>query len=150
MTTYATIAERTNTTIPPHLEAQAAIPVVNTTDTKPAARQGDVIVAATHLFDNVTHPTGAGTSLTGAGHKVVEGDADRNSHILNGDGAFYPGVWRTGDNATVTDYGVLVVPDNGVTFLTHTEEHGSIGFGPGVWVVLGQLEHGETLRRAAD
>lgn len=135
--THKIVAERTNTTIPPHLEAQAEVPVATN-----GWRQGDVFVR------RETHPTpkAAPIALTGTGHKVVAGDADRNSHILNGDGAFYPGALV---NPTL-DYGLLIVPEGGVAVLTHTGEHGSVAFGEGCWRVWGQASYEAELRRAAD
>jgi hypothetical protein len=136
-TTYSDVALRTGTTIPHHLEAQATIPVATR-----FWRQGDLYIRRTSA------PTPAGTPihLTGTGHKVVQGEADRNSHILNGDGTFHPGVVLN----RLTDYGMLVVPDGGLAVLTHTAEHGSIAFGPGKWRIWGQLSHEAELRRAAD
>ena len=138
MTTNQTIAERTNTTIPEHLEAQATPPIAVR-----GFRQGDVYVMR---YEGAVPERATGIALTGAGHKVVAGEADRNSHILNGDGTFH----RCAPVDARTDYGLLVVPDNGVCYLTHTDEHGSVGFGPGVWRLFGQVEYGEELRRAAD
>lgn len=135
MITHAEVADRTGTTIPPHLEAQAAVPVITT-----GWRQGDVYVAR-----HQAGPKGDGIPLTGSGHKVVAGEADRNSHILNGDGTFHPGRYRS-----QVDYGLLVVPDGGLAVLTHTGEHGSVAFGPGTWRVWGQASHEAELRRAAD
>ena len=134
-TTFQTAADRTGTQVPPHLQAQADIPVaVN------GWRQGDVFVAR-----HAAAPIGSGIPLTGAGHKVVAGEADRNSHILNGDGLFHPGRYRTD-----FDYGLLVVPEGGTAVLTHTAEHGSIAFGAGSWRVWGQVSHETEMRRAAD
>ena len=134
--THAEVAARTGTTIPPHLIAQAEVPVVER-----GWRQGDVYVK--RITPLVTR--GPGISLTGAGHKVVAGDADRNSHILNGDGAFFPA-----PSGSLADYGTLVVPEGGLAVLTHTGEHGSVAFGPGCWRVWGQASHEDELRRAAD
>ena len=139
--THQTVAERTGITIPPHLEAQAAVPVA-----KNGWRQGDVMV-----MRHTATPNGVGVPLTGTGHKVVAGEADRNSHILNGDGTFHPGRYRSD-----MDYGLLVVPNptdncpNPLAVLTHTAEHGSVAFGPGSWRVWGQASHETELRRAAD
>lgn len=138
MNTYQTIATRTNTTVPPHLQAQAEIPVI---PTGKAARQGDVYILPTQLT-----PRGDGIPLTGQGHKVIEGEADRNSHILNGDGRFHPGKYA--DN--LLDYGLLTVPDSGTCYLTHTAEHGSIGIPAGTYRILGQADYAAELRRAAD
>lgn len=133
--TYSEAAKRTNTIVPPHLEAQAEIP-----DGSKGARQGDVIV-----IPEVHEPKGKPAAIAGAGVKVVEGDADRNSHILNGDGAFYAGSYRD----QMRDYGLLVVPENGEAVLTHTSEHGSIKFLEGSYRVLGQLDY-STQQRVAD
>ena len=137
--THAEVAARTGTTIPPHLIAQAEVPV-----TKRGWRQGDVYVIAIKP-EQYEPPAGDGISLTGAGHKVVAGDADRNSHILNGDGTFFPA-----PSGSLADYGTLVVPEGGLAVLTHTGEHGSVAFGPGCWRVWGQVSHEAELRRAAD
>ena len=141
MLTHQTVADRTNTTIPPHLEAQAQVPVaVN------GWRQGDVMV-----MRHTAAPKGTGIPLTGRGHKVIAGEADRNSHILNGDGLFHPGRYRSD-----MDYGLLVVPEpsgdcpNPLAVLTHTAEHGSVAFGPGTWRVWAQASHETELRRAVD
>lgn len=134
--TYQQVADRTDIAIPDHLEAQAAVPTaVN------GWRQGDVLV---RREDHT--PTGRGIPLSGKGHKVVEGDADRNSHVLNGDGTFHPGTYV---NRTL-DYGLLVVPADGLAVLTHTDEHGSVAFSEGTYRVWGQASYEEELRRAAD
>ena len=134
--THQQVADRTGVTIPAHLEAQAEIPVAAN-----GWRQGDVMVRReTHT------PTGPGIPLTGNGHKVVAGDADRNSHILNGDGRFHAGPVT---NRTL-DYGLLVVPDGGLAVLTHTGEHGSVALGAGTWRVWGQASYEQELRRALD
>ena len=135
MLTYGVVAERTGTKVPSHLEAQAEVP-----DGSLGARQGDVVVVR-----EVHEPQGVGVSIAGAGFKVVAGEADRNSHILNGDGTFFVGVYRD----RVRDYGLLVVPEGGEAVLTHTFEHGSIRFGEGCYRVMGQLDFA-TERRVAD
>lgn len=136
--THAEVAGRTGTVIPAHLEAQAEVPVATT-----FWRQGDLYIR------KETHPIPAGATahnLGGRGHKVVSGEADRNSHILNGDGTFHvcQPVSRT------VDYGLLVVPDGGLSVLTHTAEHGSVAFGGGMWRIWGQVSYESELRRAAD
>lgn len=142
--THMLVAERTNTTIPPHLEAQAEVPVAKT-----GWRQGDVMVMR-HVA--APHPDSKPVDISkGGGHKVVAGEADRNSHILNGDGLFHPGRYRS-----EFDYGLLVVPEptdenpSPLAVLTHTAEHGSVAFGPGTYRVWGQASHETELRRAVD
>lgn len=145
MITHQEVAKRTSTSIPPHLLAQAEVPVATNW------RQGDVYVMR-HVAPIPDH---GGIPLTGPGHKVVEGEADRNSHILNGDGTFYP-VAVTGRLRTDFDYGLLVVPaatetnPTPLAVLTHTDEHGSVAFGPGTYRVFGQVSHETEMRRAAD
>lgn len=133
--TYAEVADRTGTTIPDHLLAQAEVPVARN-----GWRQGDVMVRREAIT-----PKGKPITLDGAGHKVVAGEADRNSHVLNGDGHFYPGAYKD-----EFDYGVLVVPAGGLAVLTHTDEHGSIAFPEGTWRVWAQVSHEQELRKAAD
>ena len=94
MITHQEVAERTGTEIPPHLIAQAEVPVATNW------RQGDV-----YVMKPAAGPKGTGIDISqGAGHKVVAGEADRNSHILNGDGMFYPGTYRDR-----FDFGLLLV-----------------------------------------
>ena len=135
--THEIVAARTGTTIPAHLEAQAEVPVARN-----GWRQGDVFVRR----ELHATPTSKPVALTGAGHKVVAGDADRNSHILNGDGMFHPGVLV---NSTL-DYGLLIVPEGGLAVLTHTGEHGSVAFAEGTYRVWGQASYEDELKRCAD
>lgn len=137
MTTYQTLAKHTGTRVPAHLDEQATPPVVTR-----GARQGDVYVTATQA----PAPRDARPVEIATGYKVVEGDADRNSHILIGDGTFTPGAVTE----RLVDYGLLEVPDGGVAHLIHTSEHGAIGFAPGRYRVFGQRSYETELRRAAD
>lgn len=140
MLTYAVVADRTGIAVPEHLVAQAEVPVAVS-----GWRQGDVMVRC-----EAHAPKGEGVSLAGAGHKVIAGDADRNSHVLNGDGRFHPGAYRS----ETLDYGLLVVPAGGTAVLTHTGEHGSVAFAGGAegttWRVWGQVSYEAELVRAAD
>ena len=129
MITHQEVAERTGTEIPPHLIAQAEVPVATNW------RQGDV-----YVMKHAAGPKGTGIDIS-----------DRNSHILNGDGMFYPGQYRDR-----FDFGLLLVPaatDENPTplaVLTHTDEHGSVAFGPGSYRVFGQVSHEQELQRAVD
>ena len=64
---------------------------------------------------------------------------------------FYPGRYRSD-----FDYGLLIVPaatdENPapLAVLTHTDEHGSVAFGPGSYRVFGQVSHETEIRRATD
>lgn len=142
MITYQQAADRTGTNVPDHLAAQAEIPLADPTAPN---RQGDVYL----MQDGPYQLDGEGIPLDGAGYKVVRGEADRNSHILNdgGQGArFHPSTHRE----PILDYGILDVPDGAEAVLTHTAEHGSIRFGPGQWRVWGQASFREEMRRASD
>jgi hypothetical protein len=116
-TTFAAVAERTGIAIPTHLEAQATVP-----HAKLFWRQGDLYIRRSAHKPPTNAPA---HSLSGHGHSVVKGEADRNSHVLNGDGTFFE---CTPINR-LTDYGLLVVPEGGEAILTHTAEHGSVALG---------------------
>lgn len=134
-TTYQDITERTGIAIPPHLEVQATPPVIST-----GWRQGDV-----YIRSEDHEPKGDGLSIA-AGIRVVQGDADRNSHVLIGDGLWHPGSYRD----AVLDYGLLVVPDGGEAWLQHTGEHGAVCIPEGTWRLWGQRSHEAEISRAAD
>jgi len=148
--TYAEVAERTGIAVPDNLDipaeliAQAEVPLAPN-----GWMQGDV-----NVRPEVHEPQGDGIPLSGSGHKVVAGDAERNSHVLNGDGLFFPGVYKARRDTLVLDYGLLVVPAGGVAVLTHTGEHGSVAFPGGddgaSYRVWGQLSYEQELARAAD
>lgn len=138
--TYADALGAYRITIPPHLEAQAEVPVVSG-----LWRQGDIYMRP----EPDLAPKGAGVAAVGV--KVVQGDADRNSHILDCPGGrWHPGTYK---DATA-DYGVVFVPAGAVAYVTHTGEHGSVGLAGGdtgtTWRLWSQLSYEQELRRAAD
>jgi len=157
MLTFAEAAERVGVQIPPHLEAQAEVPVISATAERPGHRQGDVIVVSVDGLRRIgrwTDPDGLantirrkGLPLGGRGYKVVEGDAERNAHILQSDSG---AIFVPGDVTSRFDYGLLSVPSGGLAVLTHTGEHGSVAFSEGDWVVYGQVAYGAELARVAD
>ena len=138
ITTYADAAEATATQVPPHLEAAARIPEATPT----LNQQGDVYFAP----HDGPLPDTAPVDLASGPVKVVQGDADRNSHILAGRGVWYPGTVTD----ELADYGLLVVSGGGAVALTHTEQHGAILVPAGVWRFWGQVSYEAELRRAAD
>lgn len=102
-------------------------------------RQGDVMV----LKVTTSH---AGKPL-GKGVVVVRAETNSaNTHTLNGDG-----LWEANPNAA-TDLvqGWLTVPESGEAFLTHTEEHNTLGIGPGTYEIRRQREYAGEWRRVAD
>jgi hypothetical protein len=119
---------------------------INPDDLIPAASrfwaQGDVYAK---LENNIQPREGQG--IPAQFIKVIEGDADRNAHILDCvDGTWYPGAYVS----ELVDYGVVYVPDHSFAYLTHTGEHGSVALAPGLWRLFGQIEFAETIRRVMD
>lgn len=131
MNTYETILDAYNVTIPPHLEAQAEIPILSGLQ-----RQGDLIV--------IPHHQGAdtGTAIPSEGVAVIRGEAGGNTHLLVGDGHFRPVV-------AGADLGTLTVPDGGTAYLLHPE-HGAQGFAPGTYLIRRQREQADEIRLVAD
>ena len=140
--TSADVENLTGIAIPPHLDAQAAIPVLKRDVPN---EQGDVLI---WLRPNGFPGLETGQPMDGEGGvKVVEGEADRNSHILNSTGPE-----STFARATPTsqfDYGVLTVAEGETVLLTHTGEHYASQIPSGVWLLRGQKD-AATMRRVAD
>lgn len=142
--TFAEALGKHGVTIPDHLEAQAEVPVIGLEPGKTAWRQGDV-------YMRLEQHTPIGAGVPARSVKVVEGDADRNSHILDcPNGRWHPGTYVH----PVADYGLVAVPAGEVAYLTHTSEHGSIGLAGGetgaTYRLWSQVEFAAELRRAAD
>lgn len=131
MGTYAKVMERVAVTVPDHLVADAEVPVL----TGPQ-RQGDVGIFPT---DQVAK----GSRIPKSGIQVVVGEATGNTHWLHGDGT-----WAPARDALVL--GTLTVPEGGVAYLIHTDEHGCNGIGAGTYRVTGKREQADEVRRVAD
>lgn len=135
-TTYEAALARHDITIPPHLAADAEIPVVCGMQ-----RQGDLLIAP--------QPAGlvAGLTPVGAGGvQLVAGEASGNTHWLDSADPQRPVSWSTAG----TGLGVIVVPDGTHALVTHTDEHGSIAVGPGCYRVVRQRELADEIRTVAD
>ena len=135
--TYESIITSYQVDVPQHLDPQDYVPVAER-----FVAQGDVYA---RLEPNLK-PEGTGSPCHHI--KVVAGDADRNSHILHcPNGRWHPGSYRH----QVADYGLVLIPEGSVGYLTHTGEHGATGLAPGTWRLWGQCEmsNGE-IRRVID
>lgn len=142
--TYADTLGKHNIPLPDDLLADVEVPVL----TGPQ-RQGDVGVWPRRRPSSAE--LDAYQPVPPAGVAVVRGEAATggNAHILDAyDGTV---LWRpaTGRDSSLS-LGVLHVPDGAVAYLTHTEEHGSNGIGPGTYRLTGKREQAEELRRVAD
>jgi hypothetical protein len=142
--TYHDVLSEHGTDVPPHLEAQATVPVSSSPQ-----RQGDVLVIP-------RPPLGAAERSSHApvppeGVAVVRGESATggNSHILQAlDG---PCTWASSDLADGSVVlGVLDVPVGSTAYLSHTEEHGALGVGAGTYVLHGKREQAAEIRRVAD
>lgn len=140
-TTYAEALSRIGITVPAHLEADLAVPVISDVP----QRQGDVFVAPV-----VEAPPGLAFSPVEArGVQVVFGEATGNTHWLHTDmGSAAPVEWAPVRHPLHLGY--LSVPEGSVAMLSHTDEHGCNAFGPGVYRVTGKREQADEIRRVTD
>ena len=136
MLTYADQLTKHNVEIPDHLIADAEVPIL----TGPQ-RQGDVLIVPFPVEHR-------GELVPAEGVAVVRGESTTgsNSHILDGapEAYWYP------VNDDGVELGYLTVPDGSTAYLTHTDEHGCNGIGPGNYVLRGKREQAEVERRVAD
>ena len=141
--TYKEALDRHDVSIPDHLEAQAAIPVLS----GPQA-QGDVLV--TPMRPGKT--AGETVDVPRSGIQVVRGEATANTHWLDNANPDGPPCRWTAKTASPTDptLGVLVVPEGQTALLTHTDEHGSNGIAPGCYRIGRQVEFADELRLVQD
>ncbi len=130
--TQTALLTRYEVEIPPHLIADAEIPVSTSLH-----RQGDVLV----------RPMRAGKvaglqPIPSEGVAVVRGEAGRNTHLLVGSGQ-----WAAKSDAMT--YGTLLVGEDDTAYLLHPE-HGATGIGAGCYILSGQREQADEIRRVAD
>lgn len=141
-TTYADTLGKHNITLPDPDLADLEVPVLTVPQ-----RQGDVGVWP-------RSPIGE-AELEGAvrvpaeGIAVVRGETTGgNAHILD---AYHGDVyWLATDGFDRITLGVLHVPEGSVAYLTHTDEHGSNGIGPGTYRLTGKREQRDEIQRVAD
>ena len=136
-TTYATAFKTPGFTIPPHLEAQAEIPLVSR-----LVAQGDLYIARVEYDFHIEGKTyDISTS-----YQVVRGEAERNTHALIGSGSFT----ECNPIHSLLDYGVLRVGPGQEAILIHSGEHGAVRMTEGTYRIWGQLSYEAELRRTAD
>jgi hypothetical protein len=108
-------------------------------------RQGDVLTIPTQSVQ-------ATTPVPAEGVAVVSSEAKQgNTHILH---AYAGRVFFDADPAPFKGdkvvYGLLTVAEDAQAVLIHTGEHPALGFAPGNYLVLGQVEGALELRRVMD
>jgi hypothetical protein len=131
MHTYASALALSGVTVPAHLDAGVAVPVL----TGPQA-QGDLIV--------IPVPTGPPSTsvvqrVPPAGIRLVHGEATGNTHWLHA-GFDSPDV-RWAPDVDGVRLGYLLVPDGQSALLLHTGEHGVNGIAAGVYAIHRKREH---------
>jgi hypothetical protein len=121
--------------IPPHLEAQAEVPLISG---KPQ-RQGDVLVMPMRSgkVDGLA-------PIPDIGIAVVQGQGG-NTHLLVSEG---PVSWAPNKQQGAIQ-GSLVVEEGGSAYLLHAE-HGCTAIGPGNYVIRRQREQADAIRLVAD
>ncbi len=135
-TTYDDVLRAHGVTIPAHLEAQAAIPVLTGLQV-----QGDVAIIP-------ARPSAKkGTLVPPQGIAVVRGESGGNTHLLVAEGAvsWAPVV----GNPDLLDLCVVTVPEGATAFLLHPE-HGANAMGAGNYTIRRQREQADELRMVAD
>lgn len=135
-TTYDAVLSAHGVTIPAHLEAQAAIPVLTALQV-----QGDVAIIPTRASAKKGNP------VPPAGIAVVRGESGGNTHLLVAEG---PVAWApVVGNPGLLDLGVVTVPEGATAFLLHPE-HGANAMGAGSYTIRRQREQADELRVVAD
>lgn len=138
--TYSDSLSRYSITIPDHLVADAEVPVL----TGPQC-QGDVGVWPHDKPLLTGHKP-----VPAAGVQIVRGEATGNTHWLDGDGEVLWAPAPASDPSASVMLGELIVPEGAAAYLTHTDEHGSNGIGPGVYRISGKRTQAELVERVYD
>ena len=126
-----------NIQIPPHLLAQAEVPVLTGVQ-----RQGDLLIVPAPVGRYDLLPFAA---VPRSGVQVVHGEATGNTHWLDGD----PGVeWARVVAGLLTV--VVAVPEGATATLTHTDEHGQNAMGPGLYEIRRKRELSDEIRLVQD
>lgn len=106
------------------LIADAEVPILR----GPQA-QGDLLV-----FRMKAPPGLPWQPVTAAGLQLVHGEATGNTHWLH-PGFQSPGIQFAKSNLGGVRLGFLLVPPGQTALLTHTDEHGANGIGPGTYLI---------------
>lgn len=121
MHTYRSALSLVGASVPPHLLADAEVPVL----TGPQA-QGDLLV-----FPDPPPADAGWATVPDEGLRLVHGEATGNTHWLHR-GFGSPGVrWAPAESPDGLTLGFLDVPAGESAQLIHTDEHGANGIGPG-------------------
>lgn len=123
MHTYETALALSNISVPDHLVADAAVPVL----TGPQA-QGDLLIMPVPRPARVSWQT-----VPVDGVQVIRGEATGNTHWLHR-GFDSPGV-RWAADVDGLRLGYLLVPEDQSALLIHTDEHGANGIGAGTYTI---------------
>jgi len=136
MHTYTSALSLIGVAVPPHLQADADVPILCT----PQA-QGDLLI-----FPVTPPPDLNWEELSGSGIQVIHGEATGNTHWLH-PGFDSPGVcWSPVDpeNRLGRERGLALghvrVPAGQSALLIHTDEHGANGIGPGTYAIHGKRQ----------
>jgi hypothetical protein len=136
MHTYTSALSLIGVAVPPHLQADADVPIL----CAPQA-QGDLLI-----FPVTPPPDLRWEELQGSGVQVIHGEATGNTHWLH-PGFDSPGVcWSPVDpdhrlgRAKGLTLGYVRVPDGQSALLIHTDEHGANGIGPGSYAIHGKRQ----------
>lgn len=148
--TYGEALALANVSIPEHLEAGAAVPVL----TGPQAQGDLIIIPVAQAYGPPNGPRGfvpdwpQGSPVPLEGVQVIHGEATGNTHWLHA-GFNSPGVtWHRADAGLVI--GVVRVPKDQTAVLVHTDEHGANGIGPGTYEIRQKREQADEVRYVAD
>jgi hypothetical protein len=136
-TTFAEALERQGVTIPPHLIADAEVPVLTGVQ-----GQGDLLIVPTLASQPALQP------VPDEGVQVVFGEATGNSHFLQR-GFDSPGVMfaRVKSGQCLV---IVSVPVGQTAELIHTDEHGVNAMGPGLYAIHEKREQADEIRRVTD
>ncbi|MGQ0823465.1 MAG: hypothetical protein ACT4OX_00295 [Actinomycetota bacterium] len=140
MKTFAEVLGKHAVTVPAPLLSQAEVPVIAGLP----QRQGDLLVVPRAPLSAAERAVA--TLVPADGVQVVRGEATGNTHWL--DAYNGPIWWFVKPNGVAL--GVVDVPEGSIAMLTHTDEHGANGVGPGTYVLHGKREHADVTRRVAD
>ena len=125
MHTYRSALSLVGVSVPPHLVADAEVPVL----TGPQA-QGDLLVFPDP--PSIDLPLDW-QPVPDSGVRIVHGEATGNTHWLHR-GFDSPGIrWTVAHSPDGLTLGFLDVPQGQSAQLIHTDEHGANGIGPGVY-----------------
>lgn len=141
-TTYAEALGKIGAVIPPHLVADAEVPII----TGPQG-QGDLLIVPADL-DGFDTDGVDWRPVPQGGVQVVVGEATGNTHWLHR-GFSSPGVLWSRLDAGLR-LAAVMVPEGESAELIHTDEHGANAMGGGCYVIRGKQELADQIRRVAD